>query len=311
MYVPLSHPSGRCPVRLRPGQGGDRRSGADHPLLRAGPSPQRRVLRQGLPRRDDGGVLRRSRLGLLVPGRCAPEHRLRQHEAGGGEDPGRRPASAYPRLLGASCPTTCSRTGSAVPAEGTRARWKGWWDMRVGTSWCPVPSFPSFDALNAYLEERCLERLGRQLRGHEETIGRRMERDLEALLPLSGRALRRQRQAREPCQLPVPGAVPDQRLFGARGLRSQGGGGEGLCWRGGDQLRGRGDSPASGGPTNATTSSSTPSTTCRCWSARREPWTRPLRWPGGSCRRSSECCADCWSPGWAVAARGSSCRCYG
>ena len=29
----------------------------------------------------------------------------------------------------------------------------------------PVPSFPSFDALNIYLEERCLERLGRQLRG--------------------------------------------------------------------------------------------------------------------------------------------------
>ena len=48
----------------------------------------------------------------------------------------------------------------------------------------PVPSFPSFDALNAYLEERCLERLGRQMRGHKETIGQRMERDLEALLPL-------------------------------------------------------------------------------------------------------------------------------
>ena len=48
----------------------------------------------------------------------------------------------------------------------------------------PVPSFPSFDALNAYLEERCLERLGRQLRGHRETIGQRMERDLEALLAL-------------------------------------------------------------------------------------------------------------------------------
>ena len=48
----------------------------------------------------------------------------------------------------------------------------------------PIPSFESFDALNAYLEERCLERLGRRLRGHEETIGQRMERDLEALLPL-------------------------------------------------------------------------------------------------------------------------------
>ena len=48
----------------------------------------------------------------------------------------------------------------------------------------PIPSFPSFDALNAYLEERCLERMGRQLRGHKETIGQRMERDLETLLPL-------------------------------------------------------------------------------------------------------------------------------
>ena len=48
----------------------------------------------------------------------------------------------------------------------------------------PVPSYPSFDALNANLEERCLERLGRRLRGHEETIGQRMERDLDALLPL-------------------------------------------------------------------------------------------------------------------------------
>ena len=48
----------------------------------------------------------------------------------------------------------------------------------------PISSFESFDALNAHLEERCLERLGRRLRGHDETIGRRMERDLEALLPL-------------------------------------------------------------------------------------------------------------------------------
>ncbi len=45
-------------------------------------------------------------------------------------------------------------------------------------------SFESFDALNAYLERRCLERMGAQLRGHTETIGHRMERDLEALLPL-------------------------------------------------------------------------------------------------------------------------------
>ena len=35
------------------------------------------------------------------------------------------------------CRTTCSRIGSAVPARvTTRARWRGWWDMLAGTSWC-------------------------------------------------------------------------------------------------------------------------------------------------------------------------------
>ena len=48
----------------------------------------------------------------------------------------------------------------------------------------PVPSFQSFEALNAYLERRCLERMDARLRGHTETIGQRMERDLDALLPL-------------------------------------------------------------------------------------------------------------------------------
>ena len=35
----------------------------------------------------------------------------------------------------------------------------------------PIPSYGSLDELNAHLEEKCLERLGRQLRGHKETIG--------------------------------------------------------------------------------------------------------------------------------------------
>ena len=48
----------------------------------------------------------------------------------------------------------------------------------------PVPSFDSFDVLNSHLEERCLERMEARLSGHTETIGERMERDLDALLPL-------------------------------------------------------------------------------------------------------------------------------
>ena len=125
----------------------------------------------------------RSRLGVLVPGRRAAEHLVRQHETGGGQDPGRRPGASVLVCSRSWCRTTCSRTGSAVPARvTTRARSRGWWDMLGRNFLVPVPSFPSFDALNAYLEERCLERMGRQLRGHRETIGQRMERDLEALL---------------------------------------------------------------------------------------------------------------------------------
>src|SRR5215216_7655823 len=35
----------------------------------------------------------------------------------------------------------------------------------------PVPVVPSFAALNAHLEQRCLERLDHRVRGHEESIG--------------------------------------------------------------------------------------------------------------------------------------------
>ena len=56
----------------------------------------------------------------------------------------------------------------------------------------PIPSFESFEALNAYLERRCLERMDARLRGHTETIGQRMERDLEALLPAAYDACEKQ-----------------------------------------------------------------------------------------------------------------------
>ena len=48
----------------------------------------------------------------------------------------------------------------------------------------PIPSFESFTVLNDHLERRCLERMDATLRSHSGTIGQRMERDLEALLPL-------------------------------------------------------------------------------------------------------------------------------
>ncbi len=48
----------------------------------------------------------------------------------------------------------------------------------------PMPRFETFEALNARLEEQCIKRQDAVLRGHSETIGERMLRDLDALMPL-------------------------------------------------------------------------------------------------------------------------------
>ena len=48
----------------------------------------------------------------------------------------------------------------------------------------PIPRFAGWEALNQWLEKKCLERRERRLRGHSETIGERFERDRSALLPL-------------------------------------------------------------------------------------------------------------------------------
>src|SRR5499433_3467138 len=44
----------------------------------------------------------------------------------------------------------------------------------------PIPVFASFEALNAHLLDCCRKRMGDRLRGHDETIGERLERDLTA-----------------------------------------------------------------------------------------------------------------------------------
>jgi transposase len=48
----------------------------------------------------------------------------------------------------------------------------------------PIPRAGSWDELNAQLAERCRMRRERRLRGHQETIGERFERDRAAMLPL-------------------------------------------------------------------------------------------------------------------------------
>ncbi len=48
----------------------------------------------------------------------------------------------------------------------------------------PIPNFASYADFNAYLEKRCRQRRQDTLRGHSETIGERLQRDLAAFLSL-------------------------------------------------------------------------------------------------------------------------------
>lgn len=48
----------------------------------------------------------------------------------------------------------------------------------------PMPSFESFDALNAHLDQQCRKRLERRVRGQAETVGERLEWERGTLLEL-------------------------------------------------------------------------------------------------------------------------------
>ena len=171
----------------------------------------------------------------------------------------------------------------------------------------PIPSFESFDALNAHLEAHCLERMDAKLGGHAETIGQRMERDLDALLPLP----------------PVPYDACDRQAsrvsllslvryrtndysvpvaYGHRDVLVRGYVDEVVISCGLEVIARH---PAL---TNGTTSYSIPSTTCRSWSRRLVRWTKRLPYRTGISPRSLARCAGCWSPGWADGVSGNSCR---
>lgn len=71
----------------------------------------------------------------------------------------------------------------------TRAAWeKGGVEGKVGygrRNWLvPTKEFSSWEALNAYLAEQCRTEWKRQLRGREESIGRRLSREQAYFLPL-------------------------------------------------------------------------------------------------------------------------------
>ena len=89
----------------------------------------------------------------------------------------------------------------------------------------PVPRCASWEELNAHLLEQCRKRRERKLRGHEQTIGERFERDHETLLPLPAAPYEACDKRTARVSSHVAGAVSSQRLFGAGGV-----GTPAKCW---------------------------------------------------------------------------------
>ena len=182
VFVPLAHPPGHAQVDF------------GEALAVIGGVPQKiHFFCLDLPHSDAGfvkaypaerlGPSSTAQRGLRLPGRGAALDPLRQHQAGGGPDPGRRRAAAdraFAELR--SHYLFLDRFGR--PGKGND---KGKVEGLVGYArrnfLVPIPSAASFAELNAHLERRCLDRLSDRLRGQAESIGERLERDLAALLP--------------------------------------------------------------------------------------------------------------------------------
>ena len=176
----------------------------------------------------------------------------------------------------------------------------------------PVPSFESFDALNAYLERRCLERMDRQAQGtygdHRSTDGAGPGRPAAP----AASSLRRLREAGGPGEFPVlwSGTRPTT-------TRCQWPTDTGTCWFGATLMRW---SSAAGPRSSPSTHPLLRAGRLRLrphplpaalGEVRLAPWTRPRRCRAGLCQKSSARCAGFWSPEWDGGASGSTCRCSG
>ncbi len=84
----------------------------------------------------------------------------------------------------------------------------------------PIPRVASWEELNQRLLEACQARRARKLRGHQETIGERFERDRAALLAAAKQRVRGLREADDASEFHVAGALSHQRLLGADRVRA-------------------------------------------------------------------------------------------
>ena len=135
MFVPLSHPPGHAQADFGEGGCDHRRRQVSGAFFRHDTSPQRCLLRCGLPGGDGGGLAGRAQQSLCFFRRRSPIDSLRQRQVSGCRAPCRM-ARCNERGRSAGCsPITSSRTATAVPARvTTKAMWRGWSAMPGGTS---------------------------------------------------------------------------------------------------------------------------------------------------------------------------------
>ena len=150
----------------------------------------------------------------------------------------------------------------------------------------PVPRFATWDAFNLWLEAQCRKRQSDVLRGHDETIGQRLARDLAAMAELPGAPFDACDQAtgRVSSQALVRYKTNDYSVpvaYGHRDVWLRGYVDEVVIGCGGEIIA---RIPAA---MSARTWSSIRCITCRFWRGRQTPWIRPLRWRHGTCRPSS------------------------
>ena len=137
MFVPLVHPAGDAQADF-----------GEALVVIGGEEKKAHYLVIDLPQSDDCFVmafpaetteafLEGHNQAFAYFGESAADHSVRQHEAGGGADPGMTGRGRRRRRFLSCRATTCSRSGLGGPArETTRGRWRDWSDMHDGTSWC-------------------------------------------------------------------------------------------------------------------------------------------------------------------------------
>lgn len=154
----------------------------------------------------------------------------------------------------------------------------------------PIPRFATWDALNVWLADQCRKRQADILRGHSDSIGRRLVRDLAAMMDLPASPFDACDQA--------TGQVNSQSLvryktndysvpvaYGHRGVWLRGYvdrivigcGGDVIarhlrCWDREDMVF-------------------DPGIICLCWSKKQAPLIKPPLWLVGICQKSSHPCA--------------------